>query len=156
MKLHLIRHAKTKENAPSGLDFDRELKSVGKEDAARLVTYLKSIDFTADKTLCSTAKRTRQTLAILEKELEMGTIQFSDDLYLASEADLRSQIEHCRTEENLVLVGHNDGISDLANYLTGQTISLPTSAYLCIEFFIDEWCEISKDTGMIIDFYRPA
>lgn len=155
MKLHLIRHAKTEKESNSGKDFDRKLKSSGEQDALELGLYLKSIEFNPLKTLCSTAMRTRQTQDFLSKNVDLGELTFLDELYLAPEEQMREIINTCRTENELLIIGHNDGISELASYLTGQWMSLPTCAYVCIEFFIDEWKEISKDTGMIIDFYRP-
>lgn len=155
MKLHLIRHAKTEKESSTGRDFDRKLKASGEQDALDLGTYLKSIGFNPVKTLCSTAMRTRQTKIFLSKNLDLGEVTYLDELYMASEQQMREIIGKCRSENELLIVGHNDGISELASYLTGQWMSLPTCAYVCIEFFIDEWKEISKDTGMIIDFYRP-
>ncbi|MES2800683.1 MAG: histidine phosphatase family protein [Bacteroidota bacterium] len=155
MKLHLIRHAKTEKIAPSGKDFDRELKDSGRTDTEQLAKYLKSLGFQPDRTLCSTAKRTLQTCEILNATFQFQALSFHDDLYLAEASVIKSLLETCKAEENLTVIGHNDGISDLASYLTGQFISLPTTGYVCIEFFIDEWNELSKDAGMIIDFYRP-
>ena len=43
--------------------------------------------------------------------------------------------------DDLVLIGHNFGISDLANYFLDNQIELRTAEYICIEFPFDSWGE---------------
>jgi phosphohistidine phosphatase SixA len=56
---------------------------------------------------------------------------------------------------NVLLVGHNYGISDLVNYFCGTDIELRTGQYVRISFNTSNWAEVFQDTGSIVEMYRP-
>ena len=58
-------------------------------------------------------------------------------------------------ESEILIVGHNFGISDLLNYYTGETILLGTCEYVCIDFGALKISESSKETGTISNQFRP-
>lgn len=155
IKLHLIRHGEAVTNSISGNDFDRKLSAIGIEEVRRLNSFLfhKNIDF--DHCFCSSAQRTKDTSTLVLKNLLTNKIDFRDELYLADRIFLMKFI--CQTEqcENLLLIGHNEGISDLASYLTGENIYMSTSSYICIQFEVESWQLVSKEQGEIIEIFTP-
>lgn len=153
MKLHLLRHAKTEERSSSGRDIDRKLLPKGIAQATELRSFLN--DLRGLNLHCSTATRARQTLDILVEEREIGSVFFTEDLYLCSHLDLLHYLNGIEGQKDILLVGHNNGISDLATYLTGQFIDLKTCGYVCLEFKLDSWQEISKETATVLQVYRP-
>jgi phosphohistidine phosphatase SixA len=58
-------------------------------------------------------------------------------------------------KEDILLIGHNDGISDLASYFTDEYIGLQTAGYCCIEFDSENWKNTSKSLGRLVDSFRP-
>lgn len=87
-------------------------------------------------------------------------------LYLAMPRDMLRQVQAVRSEPRcLMLVGHNPGIADLANWLCGagseeQRASLarkfPTCAIAVIDFPVEDWSDVDAETGRLIDFFAPT
>lgn len=153
MKLHILRHAKTDDHSISGSDIDRELLPEGVEQSVALRSYFNSIT-DIETVWCSDAKRTRQTAEIILDGIHPDP-DFELDLYLASKQALLQKIWSSNLSGDLLIIGHNFGISDLASYLTNERIELATADYVCIEFDCESWQEISVGTGTIVDHYRP-
>ena len=80
-----------------------------------------------------------------------------DDLYLASP---RTYIDTARYLEEsfqrILFVGHNPGISELLNTLTGCDTVMPTAALAQIELPINQWKRLSPQTeGQLVALWRP-
>ncbi len=155
MKLHLLRHAKTEPFSDSGKDFDRKLMQKGILQAENIALYFKSKNFQPAHIYCSDAARTRQTIKIVKEGNEFTTVKYLDKLYLAESPQLLSFIWEQKQNEDLFIIGHNNGLSDLASYFTGEFIDLSTCEYICISFEIDSWEETSKGNGTITERYHP-
>lgn len=155
MKLHLIRHAKTEPFAASGKDFDRALLPKGVVQSNALGVYLEIHLTETVEVFCSSAKRTRQTFAILDNYLKVSKKTYLDDLYLCDREQFLALIWKLNHKNDLVIIGHNDGISQFASYLTDEYIHMKTSAYVCLEFKLDSWKEVSMGTATLLAHYRP-
>jgi phosphohistidine phosphatase len=55
----------------------------------------------------------------------------------------------------VLVVGHNPGLEELVEQLTGEHHDLPTAALVHITLAIDDWSEVSAGTGSIVDAWRP-
>lgn len=154
MILHLLRHAKTNQHSPSGRDFDRELLPRGHEQLNEFRAFVQQKELSIDHIFCSSAKRTRQTLNEILDLFPNATISFHDELYLASKSELLSFITTKNAPKSLLLIGHNEGLSDLATYLTGSDIHLKTCGYLQLSFPFDHSGFISASTGNVVDAFR--
>ncbi len=157
MLLHLIRHAKTDQESPTGKDFDRELLSLGWQQCAELSTYLTGeLDFTTFRVICSSAKRSRQTLEGLSANFSEEETDFTEELYLCSVKTYFKLIWQENHPDDLVLIGHNFGISDLANYFLDTQIEMRTAEYICIKFPFDSWDETFQSNGILKSRFRPS
>ncbi len=154
LNLFLIRHAKTAQNAITGSDADRNLTSKGICQANMLGYFLSQYLPDDCCFLVSDANRTQQTAAILQNYVTPIKKIDAPTLYLASAQELFKTIEN-QTQNNLVLVGHNEGISELATYLSGNQIQLKTAAFVHLEFEFENWNFISQATGKIKCHFRP-
>lgn len=153
MILHIIRHGKTNQESPTGKDFDRELLEKGVKQSELLGNYLKA---SSDCVVyCSSAKRTMQTFEIANKSWGLKHINVLEDLYLCSRDHLLQLIFSQEQHPEIMIVGHNFGISDLASYFLEEGIELRTGEYLALEFDIDTWQEASRGLATIRDRYRP-
>ncbi|MEY4605164.1 MAG: hypothetical protein RIT43_2456 [Bacteroidota bacterium] len=153
MKLYLIRHAKTDQKSSTGLDFDRELLPRGVAQSKDLRAYIESIDVSVGTVLCSTARRTRQTFYHVRGAKE-DSVRFLDTLYLADRQTLLKEITRVEHNSDLMLIGHNDGITELAEYLTGADIYLKTGMLCILHFNGACWAELSAETATVEGFYR--
>ena len=150
MTLHFLRHAKTNQVSPTGRDFDRELLPRGYEQLSELRSKLAQSPITVTRVFCSSAQRTRQTWTEIADLFPNATISFHDELYLASASELLTFLSSKNSPQTSLLIGHNEGLSDLATYLTGSDIHLKTCGYLQLSFPFDHSGFISASTGTSI------
>lgn len=155
MKIHLLRHAKTEQLSSSGNDFDRKLKDRGILQSKELAQFLISNQIHELETWCSTAKRTRQTFSYLTESLKPSKLEFMDDLYLCEQETILKKLWDLNQANDLFIIGHNDGLSDLASYFADEIIHLGTCEYICFSFTADSWAELSRGTGIIENRFRP-
>lgn len=155
MILHLIRHAKTEVRSTSGKDFDRSLMLKGVVQSNMLGTYLHDHNKKFNLTFCSDAIRTRQTLEILSSFMDLGKVNLEHNLYLADREFLLQMLWSMKHKKDVLIIGHNDGLSELASYLTDSFIDLKTCGYIALKFDANNWQETSHGTGIIVDQYRP-
>lgn len=153
MKLHLLRHAKTNQKSETGRDFDRKLLPKGTQQALQISDFLEKLE--NFEVHCSSSMRTRQTYELVAPKIATANVHFWDDLYHASHLDLLHFINSLETGMDILLIGHNEGISDLASYLSDQFISLKTCGYICLEADISSWSELSQGQAKITESYRP-
>jgi phosphohistidine phosphatase len=91
----------------------------------------------------SPAVRAWTTAKVFATELgyPIEFLQREDDIYLAS---LDSLLDVVASQDNgfnnLMLFGHNPGLTDFANYLSsGLTNNLPTAGIVSVQFDRDDW-----------------
>jgi phosphohistidine phosphatase len=119
---------------------------------------LKEEKLVPDLILTSTATRTRQTVdAVVAASRYAGTVKAKPGLYLAGP---ESYIEALRdlpdTYDRVMVVGHNPGVEDLLEQLTGTRTRLPTAALAQVELPIAHWQEVSQEThGELRAVWRP-
>lgn len=152
MKLYLLRHAKTDQQSSSGKDFDRKLLPKGIEQCKRMKDHLgETIEL---HVICSSSHRTRETLQWID--LTDAEVEFRDNLYLCGKETLLRAIWECKSQKNLLVIGHNFGISQLAEYLLEDYIEMKTCELLVFNFDIVSWQQVSRGHGQLIDRYRPV
>jgi phosphohistidine phosphatase len=95
------------------------------------------------------ANRTRETVNLLD--LKTTEVLLYNSLYLAEKELILSEIEKVPNNVNkLLVVGHNNGLSNLASYLTGRNLLLSTCEMVEIQLETKEWTLIGQETGVLI------
>jgi phosphohistidine phosphatase len=155
LKLMLLRHAKTEKQSDTGLDFDRQLAAKGQVQAKAMAAHLTNIDLSDTAVLCSDAKRTLETFDFLRQQNELTSLMLHPDLYLADRETLLSQLCKQQGDFTILLIGHNDGISDLASYLTDTYVHLSTCTLFTLDVHADDWSEITQGSCTISEMFRP-
>lgn len=159
-QLYTLRHAKTNQISPTGRDFDRELLPKGINQTQGLKHFFEENPFKNKTEIwVSSAKRTRQTFEGIKKALEsfstIESAQFFDDLYLVSDSGLLKKIWNHSSEHDLLIIGHNFGISDLASYFTEKDIELRTGEFIHLSFDCHHWKETSRGLATVSNRFRP-
>ncbi|OEU73403.1 MAG: phosphohistidine phosphatase [Desulfuromonadales bacterium C00003068] len=158
-RLTLIRHAKSSWNNPELKDFDRPLNKRGKHDAPLMGNRLAKLDLAIDLLLVSTAKRTRLTAEAIVEQLGIDTeqITFDERIYLASLSELTSLLRAIAdSHQNVLLIGHNPGITDLANYLVGGRLeNIPTCGVFSVEIQIPSWKQLDRAAAKLVFYDYP-
>jgi phosphohistidine phosphatase len=154
MLLFLIRHAAAQNKSKTGKDFDRSLTKEGEIQAQKLGDYISSLNVIMKHVHVSSSQRTRETAKFALNE--MTNIRYDNSLYLPDSKELLKFINELKTNDNLLILGHNEGISSLASYLINQNVRLSTANSVLIEFDCNNTSEISGQTGRLIDFFSPS
>ncbi len=167
LTLTLLRHAKSAWDDPTLGDHERPLAPRGEKAAPMIGRQLTRVA-APDLVLCSTAMRTRQTLALvlLEMTAKPAQILYEDGLYLATPSQLRARLaDVAATARHVMIVGHNPGLHALALELTGggpkrAVVQLakkfPTAALAVIEFpEAAAWSDVQPATGTLRSFVTP-
>lgn len=119
--LFLLRHAKSSWDDPALPDHDRPLAPRGIKAARRMAGHMQSEGISPELVLCSSARRTRDTLALLEPALgRTVAVEIEDELYGAGPSDLIERLRRVDAElDAVMMIGHNPGLQDLAIELAG-------------------------------------
>lgn len=163
----LLRHAKSAWSDPRLSDHDRPLNRRGEQAAKAMADEIARNAPHPDLILCSTATRTRQTLAPLIARLGAPApkISLEDELYLASEDALLARLQAVDDAVgSVLLIGHNDGIWELATALADRgpapTLAAlrekyPTGALAVLRARPDRWSDLAAGTAELAAFVRP-
>ena len=165
-QLVLLRHFKSSWAEPGLADRDRALAPRGQRDAVAMAETIVARDLAPDRILCSPARRTRDTLALLQERIQCDCpIDFLEDLYSGPELDYRGIIATKGGDAGrLLVIGHNPKIHVTAVELIGSgrhgdmehiEAKYPTGALAVIEFDADSWLRITEDSGRLTTFIRP-
>jgi len=157
--LILTRHAKSDWNHPGLSDHDRPLNRRGRGDAPRMGAFLAARYPAPQHIVSSTAVRANSTAEVLAAAFGycVTDIQHAARLYLA---DVQTLLDHTRTlddgDDAVMLVGHNPGMTDFLNRLTGAGIdNLPTCGVARIAFDIASWTEVAPGQGRLLSLDVP-
>jgi phosphohistidine phosphatase len=109
--------------------------------------------------LTSPAVRARRTAQIIAREIGYPAefLQREEDLYLASPDQIIAVL--ARQEGNfrdVIVCGHNPGLTDLANRLTGAGIdNIPTTGVVVIGLDLERWADLDGAEGKLLLFDYP-
>jgi phosphohistidine phosphatase len=137
--LHLLRHAKSRSKEDVD-DHERSLSRRGRETARGIGRHLPRLLGVLDLVLCSSARRTRETLELALAEVSpWPRCLIEDELYLADREHLLKRLRRLDARDaNVLLIGHNPGVHELAVALADRDSSdfaalasgkYPTAAY---------------------------
>jgi phosphohistidine phosphatase len=127
--LVVVRHAKSDWDA-GVVDHERPLNGRGRRDAVALGTWLRGNVGAIGLVICSSAARARQTWRLAAAELEPAPdVRFEQRVYAAEPQTLMSVLDEVADDVGTTaLVGHNPGLSELVEAVSGQAVELKTSA----------------------------
>ncbi len=128
MNLVLTRHAKSSWDNLNLTDHERPLSRRGREDAKLVAKYLATYEYTYKTILCSTSKRTSETLEIFLNYIhKVDQVNYLSYLYHASAETIRKEIMTLDTGGTYMLLGHNPGIEVfLRNLNNDSSLKAPT------------------------------
>ncbi|MGY3457749.1 phosphohistidine phosphatase [Bradyrhizobium sp. LM3.4] len=167
-RLLLLRHAKTEIDAPSGRDRDRRLDDRGQRDSAQLGDWIAAHPPFPEAVLVSHAVRARQTWDIvweaMKDRVAAPQVEILSELYGADPAQILETIRTATVPadpKQLLLVGHNPGMHEVALMLMGGgdpagakaiADNLPTAGLAIFDFDVKDWGDVAyrrRQTGAV-------
>jgi phosphohistidine phosphatase len=158
--LILMRHASA---GPAADDRERPLSAAGQREALSVggaLGALATYGFRPDQALVSPARRARETLAGVRTGLRsLAAAETDEALYLASARQLLARLQRIPDETaQLLLVGHNPGLSELAQLLAGRAevvVGLAPAAYAALRIPGVRWCELEPGCAELVKLVTP-
>lgn len=170
-RLLLLRHAKTEIDAPSGRDQDRRLDDRGQRDSAQLGDWIAAHPPFPEAVLVSYAVRARQTWDIvweaMKDRVAAPQVEILSELYGADPAQILETIRTATVladPKQLLLVGHNPGMHEVALMLMGGgdpagakaiADNLPTAGLAIFDFDVKDWGDVAYRRGKLVQFVSP-
>jgi phosphohistidine phosphatase len=160
--LLLLRHAKS--DYPAGVaDHQRPLAARGQREAALAGDWLRAHVPAVDAVLCSTATRTRETLARTRID---APVSYVERLYDATPGVVIDEINGVDSEvATLLVIGHEPAMSSVAlglatpegsNTTAAEHIStkFPTSAIAVLRT-AEPWEQLTLSSAALVTFHVP-
>lgn len=162
-RLTILRHAKSSWSNAALADSNRPLSQRGERDAPEMGNRLARHGLKPDLILSSPAVRARQTAERVAAALKYPAedIRYESAIYLARPGELLDVLAGINDGiDDLVLVGHNPGLTELANMMLPELAlhNLPTAGAVAIDADVTSWRHI--DAGpfrlRLYDFPKNA
>lgn len=167
-RLYVLRHAKSSWDNPAQDDHDRPLAPRGERAVAALAAHIAASDIRPELVLCSSARRTRETLEGVGVE---GERRIDRRFFELTCGDLIDELRGVPSEiRSVMVVGHNPTMQMVVLKLTGGTGShlsgevaqnlvdierkFPTGALATLSFDC-EWAQIASGAAQLAAYVRP-
>ena len=170
-QLFVLRHAKSSWDDPGLDDHERPLAPRGRLAVEMMADHIRSHDIRPGQVLCSTARRTRETLEGVAPD---GQRLIEPELYAASARELIERLRQVPEEIDAVMViGHNPTMQTLVlrlaaapelsvvpdddgddSYLTEVQGKFPTGALATLTFQ-GAWRDLAPHEARLVGFVRP-
>jgi phosphohistidine phosphatase len=158
-QLTLLRHAKSSWDDAKLKDRDRPLNERGERDAPLMGKRLSARGARPTLIITSPAVRARQTAQVVAREIgyPLEFLQCEEGLYLASPDEIVAVLaRQDRSFKDVVVCGHNPGLTDLANRLSGAEIdNIPTTGVVVIGLDLKDWAGLNGAQGELLMFDYP-
>lgn len=157
--LTICRHAKSSWVTADIDDHDRPLNKRGERDAPIMGDLIKAAGIRPSLIISSTALRAWRTARIIAKQISypIEFLQRESTLY---HAGVNRLLELIAAQDegfnNIMIIGHNPGLTDLASELIpGLTSNIPTSGFVSVLLDTDIWDLRTRNSCELIDYNYP-
>ncbi len=102
--------------------------------------------------VCSTARRAVETAELVSTALGFhGPFHRDDRLYMATPVEILkvlAEIPELLSDDpkSVLLIGHNPGLQDFVELVTGRFVRLPTAGLAQLDVPVDSWTELDRTT----------
>ncbi len=157
--LTILRHAKSSWRNASLSDHDRPLNKRGERDVPIMATRILQAGIRPSLILTSPAVRAWTTAKVIAKKISypIEFLQRDERLY---HAGVRRIIDVLAEQDigfnSIMIVGHNPGFTDFANYLVpGLTRNIPTCGVVSVTVDSDDWNLKAKKNAELVTYDYP-
>jgi phosphohistidine phosphatase len=166
LTLSLLRHAKSSWKNASLADRERPLNGRGKAEAPAMGKAMSKHGLEPELVLCSSARRTRDTLDLVLPQLKAEPkVVYEDGLYHGTPAEMLAILQSVpQAVSKVLLVGHNPELQTFALDLIGSgpkhlkdklQSKLPTAGLVVVRFLTGPWQGLAVNSGTLELFLTP-
>lgn len=158
LRLIIMRHGEA-ESALGVSDPMRRLTAEGRRCARRVAAELAHLGWVPEVGIVSDAVRTIETQAQVAEAIPTIRWTQSAKLYLASApATVRELVSIAAKVQTLMVVGHNPGLSDLIDRLSGDSARLDPADAALVSMDIGDWSDAFAMSGcwQLVELVRAA
>ena len=139
--LLVLRHGKSKWGEEFESDFERPLNKRGQRAAKFIGKHLKKQELAPDAIVTSPAERAVSTAELIGARFELGELFLSKQIYHAGCSTLLEVVAKLDDEwQTVLLVGHNPGLEELVDQLSGSRDTLlKTCSLAVLSVEADSW-----------------
>ena len=157
--LTIFRHAKSSCATAELDDHDRPLNKRGERDAPIMGDLIKAAGIRPSLIISSSAVRAWRTARIIAKQISYP-IEFLHRESTLYHAGINRLIDLIAAQDegfnNIMIVGHNPGLTDLARELIpGLTSNIPTSGFVSVRLDTDTWDIRTRNSCELIEYNYP-
>lgn len=156
--LYLMRHAKSSWDNAHAHDFNRTLNERGRRAAPLIAGFMRKKRWHPRVIVCSPAMRTRETAALVVEaaHLRGSVLRFDERIYDAILPTLLMVVSEIEPDaQSAMLIGHNPGVAELVEFLTGERRHVPTAALAKITLDAGAWRDVREGGGQLEFFVTP-
>ncbi|NWG45929.1 MAG: histidine phosphatase family protein [Alphaproteobacteria bacterium] len=168
--LYLLRHAKSSWTDPTLEDHERTLNERGRRTAPLMGAYMREHGYVPDYVLCSSARRTLETLELLRPSLEPGTpVDVDPGIYHVPAPTMMRVVRRLPpASDRALIIGHNPGLEDLIEMLArpdGTRAELeareklaagfPTAGFAVLRADVSAWDEVMPQACQLVCVVKP-
>ena len=164
-RLWILRHAKSSWDHAGLADYARPLAPRGRKAAKRIARWADANGVRPELVLCSTAVRAQSTLDLVRPGLGGPEERVEQGLYHASTDDILELVATTDdTVTEVLLIGHNEGIGELAESLAGSGraadlaalhAKYPTGTLATLRAPAGRWSGLAPRSAELLSFVRP-
>ncbi len=158
-KIYLLRHAKSSWDNPELDDFERPLNKRGRRDIPVMAKIINKVADKPELIISSPALRAAYTARTICENAGFSEeiLKFDLMIYEASASGLLRLIKNQDSAINhIMLVGHNPGFTQLANYLSDKRVdNIPTCGLFGMELDLDQWQKVDGHCARFLLFEYP-
>ena len=158
-RLFVMRHAKSSWNHSGLTDHERPLNARGLRDTPRMAEFMDSQKTCPTLLLSSSAVRAKKTAALIQANLETPPEwTVIKDFYLApAHVYIQTLCRIPDNHSNTMIIGHNPGIEDLVERLSGHHHRMPNAAIAVFDLRIESWAmlERTSEPFIFLGVWRP-
>lgn len=155
--LLILRHAKSSWKHPELTDHDRPLNKRGKKEAPWIGKLIKNENLIPDLIISSTAIRAYTTAKAVAKACGYkDDIVLYKSLYAAGPQAYFEALHGISDDyDKVLMVGHNPGIEELLEIITGEIHVMPTCSLAYLKLHISRWSDIDhvRTKGELVDIW---
>ncbi len=159
--LLLMRHGKAARDEAKWVDYDRPLNSRGEDDSKRIGQWLYENQLVPDSICASASVRTEMTARCVARRVadavgRQSTLVLKKELYHAPPKRYLTEIKQFSVAVDILLiVGHNPGLEELVERISGHFVTLPTAGLAHLTMPALDWNCIEDQELALVETIIP-